>query len=91
MTTLPAHSFFALGSRPAVHADFGATGVTVEVAKEVVAGPAELVTERSVIVCVAAEAKAVLQTEDPSVVTVHLPLLTRVQHGGEEDSIYQLT
>lgn len=61
MAPLPTHSFFALGSRPAVHAHFRAIGVTVEVSEEVVAGPAELVTERAVVVGVTTEAKAVLQ------------------------------
>lgn len=50
MTPLPAYSFFALWSRPALHADLVAAGVTVEVSKEVIAGPAELVAEGSVIV-----------------------------------------
>lgn len=91
MTALPAHRFFALWSRPAVHADLGAAGVTAEVTKEVIAGPAELVAERSVVVGVAAEAKSVLQGESPTVVTIRLPLFTRIQHGGQQDSLNQLT
>lgn len=50
MTPLPAHRFFALWPRPAINADLGAAGVTVEVAEEVIAAPAELVAERSVVV-----------------------------------------
>lgn len=80
-------TFFALWSRPALHADLGATWVTVEVTEEVVARPAEFVAERSIVVEITAEAKPVFQTESPSVVTVCLPLFTRVQHGGEEDSL----
>lgn len=91
MTALPAHRFFALWSRPAVHADLGATGVTAEVTEEVITSPAELVAERSVVVGVTAEAKPVLQAESPTVVTIRLPLFTRIQHGGEEDSLDQLT
>lgn len=49
-------TFFALGSRPPLHADLGAAGVAVEVAKEVVAAPAELVAEGPVVVGVAAKA-----------------------------------
>lgn len=84
-------TLFALWSRPAVHADLGATGVAAEVTEEVVAGPAELVAERSVVVGVAAEAEPVLEAESPSMMTVRLPLFTRVQHGGEEDTLDQLT
>lgn len=90
MAPLLAHSFFALWSRPALHADLGTIGVTVEVTDKVVAGPAELVAERSKVVGITAEAEPVLQTESPAVVTVRLPLFTGVQHGGEEDSLYQL-
>lgn len=90
VTPLPAHRLFALYSRPAVHADLGATGVTAEVTEEVVSGPAELVAERSVVVGVAAEAEPVLQAESPPVVTVRLPLFSGVQHGGEEDTLDQL-
>lgn len=43
-------TLFALWSHPALHADFGAAGVTVEVSEEVIAGPAELVAERPVVV-----------------------------------------
>ncbi len=43
-------TLFAFWSRPAFHADFGAAGVTVEVTEKVIAGPAELVAERSVVV-----------------------------------------
>lgn len=50
MTPLLAHRFFALWSRPALHADLGAAGVTVEVTEEVITGPTELVAERSVVV-----------------------------------------
>ena len=84
-------TFFALWSCPALHADLGAVGVTVEVTDEVIAGPAELVAERSVVVRIAAEAKPVIQAEGSSVVTVRLPLFTGVQHGGEEHSLNQLT
>ena len=83
-------TLFALYSRPAVHADLGATGVTAEVTEEVVSGPAELVAERSVVVGVAAEAEPVLQAESPPVVTVRLPLFSGVQHRGEEDTLDQL-
>lgn len=84
-------TLFALRSCPALHADLGATRVTAEVAEEVVSGPAELVAVRPVVVGVAAEAEPILQAEDPSVVAVRLPLFTRVQHGGEEDALNQLT
>lgn len=84
-------TFFALWSHPALHADLGTTRVTVEVTKEVIAGPAEFVAERSIVVGITAEAKAVFQAESPSVVTVCLPLFTGVQHGGQEDSLNQLT
>lgn len=78
MTPLLAHRFFALRSRPALHADLGAAGVTVEVAEEVITGPAEFVAERSVVVRITAEAKPVLQAESPSMVAVRLPLFTGV-------------
>lgn len=65
--------------------------VAVEVADEVIAGSAELVAEGSVVVGVTAETKSVLQAERASVVTVSLPLFTGVQHGGEQDSLDQLT
>lgn len=84
-------TFFALRAGPALHADLGPTRVTVEMAKEVIPAPAELVAEGSVVVQVAAEAKPVFQTQGPSVVTVRLPLFSRVQHGGEEDPLDQLT
>lgn len=59
--------------------------------KEVVPGPAELVAERSVVVQITAEAKPVLQTQRSPVVTVGLPLVSGVQHGGEEHPLDQLT
>lgn len=84
-------TFFALWPHPALHADLGAARVAVEVTKEIITGPAELVTERSVVIGVTAEAKPVLQAEGPPMVTIRLPLFTRVQHGGEEDALDQLT
>lgn len=84
-------TFFALWPRPALHADFGATGVTVKVTEEVITGSTELVAQRSVVIGVTAEAKPVLQAEGPSMVTIRLPLFTRVQHGGEEGALDQLT
>lgn len=75
---------------PTVHADLGAAVVTVKMAEEVVAGPAELVTERSVVVGVTTEAETIFQAENPPVVTIRLPLFTGVQHGGEQNSLNQL-
>lgn len=43
-------TFFALWPRPALHADLGAAGVTVEVTEEVVADPAELVAKGAVVI-----------------------------------------
>lgn len=83
-------TFFALWTRPALHADLGTSQVAAEVTEEVVSGPAELVAERTVVIRVAQEAKPVLHVENVPVVTIRLPLLTRVQHGGEEDSLDQL-
>lgn len=60
-------------------------------AEEVIAAPAELVAEGSVVVQITTEAKPVFQTQGSSVVTVRLPLFSRVQHGGEEDPLDQLT
>lgn len=84
-------TFFALRSGPALHADLGPTRVTVEMAKEVIPAPAELVADGSVVVQITAEAKPVFQTQGSSVVTVRLPLFSGVQHGGEEDPLDQLT
>lgn len=71
-------TFFALGSRPSIHAYFGAAGVAVKVTKEVVSGSAELVAKGAKVVGVAAEAEAVFQAQGATVVTVGLPLLSGV-------------
>lgn len=89
--TLNCSTFFALRSGPALHADLGPTRVTVEMAKEVIPAPAELVAQGSVVVRITTEAKPVFQTQGSSVVTVRLPLFSGVQHGGEEDPLDQLT
>lgn len=91
LNILNCSTFFALRSGPALHADLGPTGVTVEMAKEVIPAPAELVAQGSVVVQITTEAKAVFQTQGSSVVTVGLPLFSGVQHGGEEDPLDQLT
>lgn len=52
-------TFFALWSRPALHANLGATGVTVKVTKKVVSRSAEFVAKRSEVVGITAEAKPV--------------------------------
>lgn len=84
-------TIFALLTCPALHADLGATRVTAEMTKEVITSPAELVAKRSIVVRITAETKPVFQGKRPSMVTVCLPLFTGVQHGGEEDSLNQLT
>lgn len=84
-------TFIALWSCPALHADLCPTGVTAKVTKEVVTSPAQLVAERSKVIGVTSESQPVLHAETLSVVSVWLPLLTGIQHGGQEDSLDQLT
>lgn len=84
-------TFFALQSRPSLHANLGAARVTVKVTEKVIPGSAEFVAKGAEVVGVAAEAEAVLQAQGAAVVAEGLPLFPRVQHGGEEHSLNQLT
>lgn len=84
-------TFFALRSRPSLHANLGAARVAVEVTEKVVSGSAEFVAKGAEVVGVAAEAQAVFQAQGAAVVMEGLPLFSGVQHGGEENSLDQLT
>lgn len=78
----------ALWSSPALLTHLNTRRITVEMTKKVISCSAEFVAEWAVVIGVAAESQAIFQSECAAMMPEGLPLLTWVQHGGQQYSLY---